>query len=62
MTTGPSYRVRYAVSPARGPRSPAEVRTLDVVGTLAVGEAGHWTRWPLAIRLAAGDGIPKSAD
>ena len=35
MTTVPTYRVRYALSPARGPRSPAEVLTLDVDGTLA---------------------------
>ena len=35
MTTHPTYRVRYAVSPPRGPRSPADVRTLDVAGALA---------------------------
>lgn len=35
MISGPTYRVRYAVSPATGPRSPADVRTLEVAGTLA---------------------------
>ena len=34
MTTVPNYRVRYALSPARGPRSPAEALTLDVAGSL----------------------------
>jgi hypothetical protein len=35
VTTNPTYRIRYATTPARGPRAPAEVRSLDVGGTLA---------------------------
>jgi len=35
VTTSPTYRIRLTLSPARGPRCPAELRTLDMDGTLA---------------------------